>query len=121
MPYTKPLRGVAPILRSEWTPEKDEQLVWLMRESFQREAEGMELTVVEWRDMGELDPSEVSPQTERETFGRPAADYKLRYFEGLAGRAEDFPAPAAPSAPSGPDTTADVAEAWPSMPGQDDD
>lgn len=120
MPYTKPLRGVAPILRSEWNPEQDELLVWLMRESFQREAEGMELTVVEWEDLGELDPSEVSPQTERETFGgRSASEYVIRYFVGLAGRAEDFPP--APSEPSGPDTTADVAEAWPSMPGQDDD
>jgi hypothetical protein len=85
MAYQKTLRTVVPVLVEEHTDEADELLVWLTRESFDREAEGQGLVMAEWRDCGDLDPSEVSPQTEQ-AFGRPATDYRWRHFEGIAVR-----------------------------------
>lgn len=86
MAYRRELRTVVPVLATEHTDEADEMLVWLVRESFEREATGIGLTLTDWRDCGDMDPSEVSPQTEREVLKRPATDFRWRMFEGVATR-----------------------------------
>lgn len=86
MAYTKQLRTVVPVLVAEHTDELDAILVWLVRESFDREAASQGLVVTNWRDAGDMDPAEVSPQTEREVLRRPATDYRWRMFEGTAVR-----------------------------------
>lgn len=87
MAYTRQMRTVVPVLTSEHTEELDAVLVWLVRESFDREAADQGLVLAEWRDCGDMDPAEVSPQTEREVLRRPATDYRWRMFEGIATRA----------------------------------
>lgn len=86
MAYTRELRTVVPVLAAEHTEEDDEILVWLVRESFEREAAGQGLVITKWRDAGDMDPADVSPQTEREVLKRPATDYRWRMFEGVATR-----------------------------------
>ena len=86
MAYARELRTVVPVLAAEHTKEADELLVWLVRESFEREAVGQGLVITEWRDAGAMDPADVSPQTEREVLKRPATDYIWRMFEGVASR-----------------------------------
>ncbi|MCC9182559.1 hypothetical protein [Mycolicibacterium mageritense] len=86
MAYTRQLRTVVPVLISEHTKERDVMLVWLVRESFEREAASQGLVITEWRDGGDMDPLDVSPQTEREVLKRPATDYRWRMFEGVATR-----------------------------------
>ena len=36
--------------------------------------------------LGDMDPSEVSPQTEHEVLKRPAKDFRWRMFRGVAMR-----------------------------------
>lgn len=86
MAYTRELKAVVPVLIGEHTKADDELLVWLVRESFEREAAAEYLTLTEWRDCGDLHPSEVSPTTEREVLKRPAADFRWRLFTGTATR-----------------------------------
>lgn len=89
MAYTRELKTVVPMLIGEHTPADDELLIWLVRESFEREAAAEHLTLTDWRDCGSIDPSEVSPQTEREVLKRPATDYRWRLFTGTATRSVD--------------------------------
>ncbi|OHU23391.1 hypothetical protein BKG77_06915 [Mycobacteroides chelonae] len=89
MAYTRELKTVVPVLVAEHTEADDEQLVWLVRESFEREAAAEHLVLTQWHDRGVLDPSEVSPQTEREVLKRPATDFRWRWFEGIAQRVAD--------------------------------
>lgn len=86
MAYTRELKTVVPVLITEHTPAHDETLVWLVRESFEREAASEHLTLTDWCDCGDLDPAEVSPQTELEVLKRPATDYRWRMFTGTATR-----------------------------------
>ncbi|WP_155909042.1 MULTISPECIES: hypothetical protein [unclassified Mycolicibacterium] len=80
------MRTVVPVLADQHTDEDDAKLVWLARESFDREAAAEHLVLTEFEDLGELDPSEVSPTTEIEVLKRPAKDFKWRHFTGLAER-----------------------------------
>ncbi|KRQ20047.1 Uncharacterised protein [Mycobacteroides abscessus subsp. abscessus] len=89
MAYTRELKAVVPVLIGEHTKADDELLVWLVRESFEREAAAEYLTLTEWRDCGDLHPSEVSPTTEREVLKRPATDFRWRMFTGTATRSVD--------------------------------
>ncbi|MGH3954888.1 MAG: hypothetical protein ACRDTI_12700 [Mycobacterium sp.] len=89
MTYTRELKTVVPVLIAEHTKADDELLVWLVRESFERAAAAEYLTLTAWSDCGELHPSEVSPQTEREVLKRPATDYRWRAFTGTATRSAD--------------------------------
>lgn len=89
MPYTRELKTVVPVLISEHTEVADEMLVWLVRESFEREAAAEHLTLTHWRDCGDMDPAEVSPKTEREVLKRAATDYRRRMFTGTAARLVD--------------------------------
>ncbi|SKI75064.1 hypothetical protein [Mycobacteroides abscessus] len=89
MAYTRELKAVVPVLIGEHTEADDELLVWLVRESFEREAAAEYLTLTEWRDCGDLHPSEVSPTTEREVLKRPATDFRWRMFTGTATRSVD--------------------------------
>lgn len=86
MAYTRELKTVVPVLIAEHTESDDEQLVWLVRESFEREAAAEHLTLTHWRDCGDMDPSEVSPQTEQKVLKRPATDFRWRMFTGTAAR-----------------------------------
>ena len=86
MAYQRELKTVVPVLADQHTAEDDAVLVWLTRESFVREAESEYLVLAEFEDLGVMDPSEVSPQTEREVLKRPAADFRWRYFRGIATR-----------------------------------
>lgn len=86
MAYQRTLKTVVPVLIAEHTDADDEVLVWLTRESFEREAASEHLVLTEWRDCGDMDPSEVPPQTEREVLKRPATDFRWRMFEGVATR-----------------------------------
>lgn len=65
MAYTRELKAVVPVLIDEHTKADDELLVWLVRESFEREAAAEYLTLTEWRDCGDLHPSEVTPDRAR--------------------------------------------------------
>lgn len=87
MAYQREMRTVVPVLADQHTLEDDEVLVWLARESFEREANSEHLVLTEFEDLGEMDPSEVSPTTELEVLKRPATDFKWRHFTGLAERA----------------------------------
>lgn len=89
MAYTRDMKTVVPVLLSEHDEQADELLVWLVRESFEREAAAEHLVLTDWRDCGDLDASEVSPQTEREVLKRPATDYRWRMFTGTATRSAD--------------------------------
>ena len=86
MAYQRELKTVVPVLADEHTAEDDEMLVWLTRESFEREAAAEYLVVTEFEDLGDMDPSEVSPQTEHEVLKRPAKDFRWRMFRGVATR-----------------------------------
>lgn len=86
MAYQRELKTVVPVLADQHTAEDDATLVWLTRESFDREAASEYLVITEFEDLGDLDPSEVSPQTEREVLKRPAADFRWRFFRGVAMR-----------------------------------
>lgn len=86
MAYTRALKTVVPVLIAEHTAADDETLVWLVRESFERSAAAEHLTLTNWEDCGDMDPAEVSPQTEREVLKRPATDYRWRMFTGTATR-----------------------------------
>lgn len=86
MAYQRELRTVVPVLADQHTLEDDALLVWLARESFEREAASEHLVLSEFEDLGEMDPSEVSPTTELEVLKRPAKDFKWRHFRGLAVR-----------------------------------
>lgn len=86
MAYQRELKTVVPVLADQHTAEDDATLVWLTRESFEREAASEYLVLAEFEDLGEMDPSEVSPTTELEVLKRPAKDFKWRHFTGLAVR-----------------------------------
>ncbi|MGX9669916.1 hypothetical protein [Mycobacterium sp. HM-7] len=86
MAYQRELKTVVPVLVDQHTDEDDAMLVWLTRESFDREAASEYLVITEFEDLGDLDPSEVSPQTEREVLKRPVADFRWRFFRGVATR-----------------------------------
>ncbi len=89
MAYAREMKTVVPVLITEHTPADDETLVWLVRESFERSAAAEHLTLTDWEDCGDMDPCEVSPQTEREVLKRPATDYRWRMFTGTATRLVD--------------------------------
>lgn len=86
MPYQRELKTVVPVLAAEHTDDDDALLVWLTRESFEREAASEHLVLTDWADMGDMDPSEVSPQTEHEVLKRPATDFRWRMFRAVATR-----------------------------------
>ncbi|BBZ65828.1 hypothetical protein MINS_12570 [Mycolicibacterium insubricum] len=87
MAYTRQLRTVIPVLADQHTDADDQTLVWLVRESFEREAAGEELVLTDWRDCGDMDPADVPPKTERDFLKRPATDFRWRMFEAVATRA----------------------------------
>lgn len=87
MAYQRELNTVVPVLAAEHTEVDDAVLVWLTCESFHRVAESEHLVITEWADLGDMDPSEVSPQTEHEVLQRPATDFRWRRFRGVATRA----------------------------------
>ena len=86
MPYQRELKTVIPVLADQHTDKDDTVLVWLTRESFEREAASEYLVLTEFDDLGDMDPSEVSPQTEQEVLQRPATDFRWRMFRGVATR-----------------------------------
>lgn len=110
MAYEKTWRAMAPVARSliaqdrprlveteaeaeefdrpvgAWVPgcePLDDRLVWLMRESFQRQAESNGLVLTDFQDLGEMASADVSPNAERD-LGLPASEMVVRVFEGTA-------------------------------------
>lgn len=71
-------------LTAAW-PVDDNLLVYLTWESFARQAENEHLELVEFDDLGEVPPEEISPETVK-PFMRPAADFIWRRFRGVAQR-----------------------------------
>lgn len=72
----------------------DDTLVWLTRESFENTAAGEGLVLDEFRDLGVLDASEVSPAAEKaaaEAWGVAVDEIVWRVFEALAVRPEFEP------------------------------
>lgn len=86
MAYQKRYRAVVPVPREQ--ANQDDLLVWLTRESFDRQAAGDCLQLVEFTDRGELAPDDIPPLAEKQ-LGAPAADFVWRSFEGVGQRAVD--------------------------------
>lgn len=84
MAYQKRYRAVVPIPRDQDTDEAT--LIWLTRESFDRQAAADSLTIVTFTDEGEVAPEDIPPKAEKQ-LGKPAADFVWRAFEGVGARA----------------------------------
>jgi hypothetical protein len=82
--YQKRYRTVVPIPKDQ--PADEDTLVWLTRESFDRQAAGDALTLTTFLDVGEVAPEDIPPKAD-EQLGRPATDFVWRAFEGVGERA----------------------------------
>ena len=84
MAYQKRYRTIVPIPKDQ--PADDDVLVWLTRESFDRQAEADALTIIEFTDAGEVAAEDIPPKADKQ-LGKPAAEFVWRAFEGVAQRA----------------------------------
>lgn len=89
MAYVKRYRAIVPVPQADAAAQND-LLLWLTRESFDRAATADVLTIIEFVDAGEMDPTGVPPKVE-EQLGRPATEFVWRVFEGVGRRPDGWP------------------------------
>lgn len=83
MAYQKRYRTIVPVPQNQ-TAQND-VLVWLTRESFDRAAAADALTLSEFNDLGEIEPTDIPPKVEKQ-LGKPATEFAWRVFEGVGER-----------------------------------
>ncbi|AAD17590.1 hypothetical protein TM4_22 [Mycobacterium phage TM4] len=82
MAYQKSYRTVVPL---EPGTDRDVAL-WLVRESFERKAEGDALVLVEFAHR-DVDAADLPPKAEKQ-LGRPLTDFEFVEYTGVGRRAE---------------------------------
>jgi len=81
--YEKRYRTIVPVPQDQ--AAQDKLVVWLTRESFDRAAAADALALVEFTDVGTMDPADVPPKAEKQ-LGAPATEFVWRVFEGVGRR-----------------------------------